>query len=125
MESKESKKSNKKLFIIVGAIAAVIVAVVITIVLIIVNGRPKLFGKWNAEGSSWYYDFTSDTEGLYGYHYDSIDYPAQKFTYVDNGDHLTITYEGFTTGMDLNYRLEGNKLIVTDSFGTDVTYIHE
>ena len=72
-----------------------------------------LVGQW-AYSTSFVYTFNEDKTG---------DYSGKKFTYEDNGTEISITYEGNTSPLVLKYRIEGNKLIVTDSFGKDVEYV--
>lgn len=126
MEEKVSKKkNNSKLIAIICAVAVVIVGVVIALILILGGKKNGLIGKWKAEYGSWYYNFTSETAGGYGT--DAFDIPDQPFTYQDNGDSFYIQYEGMSTGMTLNYRIEeeGQKLIVVDSFGNDTVYVRQ
>ncbi len=77
----------------------------------------SLIGQWGYE--NYVYDFTDATNGKY---MDSTDESAaMKFTYEATNDTLTITYEG-SDPMKLAYKIQGNELIVTDSFGSDVVY---
>ena len=113
----KSQKSNKKLYAIIAAAAVVVAGIIIAVVLIINAGKSKLLGRWQYEYGSWSYNFTSNSDGEY-----SVGEYSQKFTYKDNGDSVTIRYEGSDVDMTLNYRIEGDKLIVTDSFGSDTVY---
>ena len=45
-----------------------------------------------------------------------------KFTYEDDGKKVSILYNGNTVASDFEYRIEGDKLIIKDSFGKDVEY---
>lgn len=74
---------------------------------------PSLVGQW-AYGS-FVYDFQNDSVGSYC--------GTMNFKYKNSADSLYITYEGQTEPMALAYRLDGDKLIVTDSFGSDVEYV--
>lgn len=125
MEKAKEKKSNGGLIAIIAAAAVVVIGVVVALIFILGGNKGKLIGKWKAEYGSWYYNFTSETEGGYGT--DAFDIPDQAFTYKDNGDSFYIQYDGMTTGMTLNYRIEedGKKLIVVDSFGNDTVYVRE
>ncbi|MCR5832664.1 MAG: hypothetical protein K6G36_01820 [Candidatus Saccharibacteria bacterium] len=125
MEKAKEKKSNGGLIAIIAAAAVVVIGVVVALIFILGGNKGKLVGKWKSEYGSWYYNFTSETEGGYGT--DAFDIPDQPFTYTDNGDSITIQYEGVTSSMTLNYRLEddGKKLIVVDSFGSDTVYIRQ
>ena len=46
-----------------------------------------------------------------------------KFTYEDDGEEVTITYEGNTKSSIYSYKVEDNKLIIKDSFGNEVEYL--
>ena len=119
------KKNNSKLIAIISVVAIAVIGIVVALIFILGGKKNGLIGKWKSESGSWYYNFTSETEGGYGT--DAFDIPDQNFTYKDNGDSFYIQYEGVSTGMTLNYRIEddGKKLIVVDSFGTDVVYIRQ
>ena len=75
-----------------------------------------VIGKW--EYSSFVYTFNEDKTGTY----DALG-TTMNFTYEDDGSKLSILYTGNTSPLELNYRLDGNKLIITDSFGEEVEYI--
>ena len=75
-------------------------------------------GKW--EYQSYVYTFNEDKTGNYDYGNSGN---GMEFTYEDNGTELSITYKGNTSPLVLKYRKEGNKLIITDSFGKDVEYV--
>ena len=47
---------------------------------------------------------------------------TMKFTYKNTADSLYITYENSESPLVLAYRVDGDKLIVTDSNGLDVEY---
>lgn len=74
-----------------------------------------LIGKWGH--SSFVYTFNNDKSGEY-----DVAGRIMKFTYEDDGEQLSILYEGNTSPTVLKYRIDGNKLIITDSFGSDVEY---
>lgn len=73
-------------------------------------------GKWAY--SSFVYTFNKDKTGEY-----DVVGKIMKFTYEDDGQQLSILYEGNTEPLVLKYRIDGNKLIITDSFGSDVEYV--
>lgn len=77
--------------------------------------KNKLIGSWNHDG--YIYTFNSDKTGDY-----SLYGGKMKFTYEDDGENLSITFEGNTSPMTLPYKIEGKKLIITDSFGEEVIY---
>ena len=98
-----------------------IVLVLVLSVFILTGCEKKaegLVGKWAY--SSFVYTFNEDKTGTY----DAAG-TLMKFTYEDKGTSVSILYEGNTAPLELNYRIEGNKLIVTDSFGSDVEYIRK
>ncbi|MBR6532788.1 hypothetical protein IKT64_03445 [Candidatus Saccharibacteria bacterium] len=113
----KAQKSNGKIYAIIAAAAVAVVGIIVAVVLIINANRSKLIGKWLYEYGTWGYNFIDDDDGEY-----SVGEYSQKFTYKDNGDSVTIRYEGSDVDMTLNYRIEGDKLIVTDSFGSDTVY---
>ncbi len=88
--------------------------------LIVLTGCEKkaegLVGKWGY--NSFVYTFNEDKTGTY----DAAG-TLMNFTYEDLGTKVSILYTGNTSPLELNYRIEGNKLIVTDSFGKDVEYV--
>ena len=103
----------KKIVLIIGIILVVVVA---TIVFVKVgNKKEGLVGKW--EYSSFVYTFNKDKTGTY----DSLG-TEMEFTYEDDGSTVSILYNGNTSPLELKYTIEGDKLIITDSFGTDVEY---
>jgi len=75
-------------------------------------------GKW--EYQSYVYTFNEDKTGNYDYGNSG---KGMEFTYEDNGTELSILYTGNTSPLVLKYRIDGNKLIITDSFGKDVEYV--
>ena len=96
-----------------------IILVLVASVFILTGCEKKaegLVGKWGY--SSFVYTFNEDGTG----NYDAAG-TIMNFTYEDKGSSVSILYSGNTSPLELNYRIEGNKLIVTDSFGEDVEYI--
>lgn len=75
-----------------------------------------LVGKWTH--GDYVYTFNNDKTGSYEYGSNKM-----KFTYKDNGKKVSILYDGNTNSNDFEYRIEGKKLIIKDSFGSDVEYI--
>ena len=75
-----------------------------------------IIGKW--EYSSYVYTFNEDKTGTY----DALG-TLMNFTYEDNGSKISILYTGNTSPLELDYRIEDNKLIITDSFGEEIEYI--
>ena len=83
-------------------------------------GKDKntIVGSWAHD--SYVYTFNEDKTGNYDYGNSG---KGMEFTYEDNGTELSILYTGNTEPLVLKYRKEGNKLIITDSFGKDVEYV--
>ena len=79
--------------------------------------EPKtIIGSWQHK-SGYTYTFNADKTGTY-----SIDGRYSEFTYEDKGDSVSILYYGNTKASEYEYRIEGNKLIIKDTFGSDVEY---
>lgn len=80
--------------------------------------KSGIVGKWQSELGGYTYDFKNDGTGTY-----NMFGSETQFTYTDNGTSFAIKYAGSDYEMTLEYRIEGNKLIVKDSFGKDTNYI--
>lgn len=78
-------------------------------------GKKTIVGSWSH--SSYVYKFENNKTGSY-----TAGGVEMKFTYEDDGKKLSILYEGNTKASDYEYKIDGNKLIIKDSFGTDVEY---
>lgn len=81
------------------------------------NGSSNsVIGQWAHD--TYIYDFTDATNGKY-----IIDEnTTMEFTYEAKNDTLSILYKDNTEPMKLAYKIQGNDLIVTDSFGSEVVY---
>ena len=78
----------------------------------------SIVGEWVYGGSTEYvYKFNSDGTGSYGAY--GIE---MKFTYEDDGENVSILYDGNTMASKYAYKIEGKKLIIKDSLGNDVEY---
>ena len=78
--------------------------------------KNPIVGKWAyGSGESFMYTFNSD--GTCHYTANNKD-----CTYKVDGDKLSITYNGETASFDTTFKIEDNKLIIKDSFGSDVVY---
>ena len=78
----------------------------------------KLIGCWvSAELSFCAYNFLPDGKGFY-----SFGDAKKDFTYVDNGESVTIHYSGDFMPGAFRYTVEENILLIEDSFGTPVEY---
>lgn len=79
----------------------------------------SIVGTWEYETNSQYvYKFNKDKTGSYTAYGTEM-----KFTYEDKGTEVSILYDGNTNASTFEYRIEKNKLIINDSFGSEVTYI--
>ena len=77
----------------------------------------SIVGQWEYAAGGYVYTFNEDGTGTYAFGGSEM-----KFTYEDNGDSFSILYEGNTVATDLEYVINGNTLVVTDSFGSPVEY---
>ena len=76
-----------------------------------------LVGSWEYESGGFTYTFTEDGSGVY-----DVAGTKMKFTYTAENSVLSITYEGSTAPMQLEYVLSGDTLNVKDSGGNDTIY---
>ena len=77
--------------------------------------KATIVGSWDHSG--YVYTFNKDGSG----NYDALG-TKMEFTYEDKGDKVAIKYTGNTKATDYEYKIEGKKLIIKDSFGNDVEY---
>ena len=96
---------------------ALVFVIMIAITFLAGCGKDKItiVGSW--EHDSYVYTFKDDNTGSYvalGTKY--------EFTYEDSGTSISMLYTGNTAPLVLEYKIEGNKLIIKDSFGSDVEY---
>lgn len=141
----ETKKKNTKLIAIIAAIAVVVITLVVVLVFVL-GGKGKskngIVGKWTyASGAEYTYNFSENGAGSYGYcgaNYtpEECEQYTSHFTYTVNAGKkkdssesdravdgtIDFLYEGNTSPMTLEYHLEGDKLIVYDSFDEPVEY---
>lgn len=80
----------------------------------------SLIGSWKHETSDYTYKFNDDKTGSYSYGNTEM-----KFTYEDKGDKVSILYDGNNVASTFEYKIEGKKLLIKDSFGSDVVYIRK
>lgn len=76
------------------------------------EGGSELVGVW--KHGSYAYTFNEDGTGDYG--------EGFEFTYVDNGDTVTITYNESGAENEFKYSISGDKLLIEDSFGEEIEY---
>ena len=81
------------------------------------DAAAALVGSWEYEGSGFVYNFNADGTGTYDLGSDQM-----KFTYTATDKVLSITYDGMTEPMELEYKLDGDTLNVIDSLGSDTIY---
>lgn len=118
----ESKtKSKSRIFITIGVGVAVAVGVFFALFFLLGWNKNSLVGRWLQDGSAWEYNFISNTDGEYG---TASSLPA-KFTYSEDGSSITIKYDHDDKETTYKYRIDGDKLIITDSFGVDRTYLRQ
>lgn len=118
---RQEKKGKGKLIGIIAGAVVVIAAIVVTLILVLGNKNP-LIGKWLYEDGGWFYEFTDDTNGTYGYEGFG---EGNKFTYKTEDGKLKLLYNGATQDFEHKYRLDGNNLYVEDSFGEEVHYVKQ
>ena len=80
------------------------------------NKGNTIVGKW-AHGS-FIYTFNKDKTCSY-----SGGSTNMECTYEIDGDNISILYKGNTIPFKTTFKIDGKKLIIKDSFGTDVEYI--
>ena len=104
-------------------VAAIMTMLVVSLIALTGCGKDKekdknkLVGTWEYTSGLFSYQFNDDFTGAY-----NVGSQSMKFTYEDKGESIVIKYDGNSTPMELKYRIEDSKLIITDSFGSDVTY---
>ena len=79
------------------------------------KGANTIVGSWDHSG--FVYTFNKDKTGSY----DALG-NKMNFTYEDDGEKVSILYTGNTAASTYEYKIEGKKLIIKDSFGNDVEY---
>ncbi len=82
------------------------------------SGNP-IVGSWEYETGGYTYVFNEDGTGVY-----QLSSGDMKFTYeIKDGNVLSILYDGNTDPMELEFEIDGDRLNVKDSFGSDTIYI--
>ena len=79
--------------------------------------KKGIVGKWKHESSDYTYNFKSDGTGTYSYGSSSM-----EFTYEIEENQISITYKGNTIPFTTRYTIDGDKLNIIDSFGSDTIY---
>lgn len=83
-------------------------------------GVSKLIGSW--ESLTFKRAVYTFKEGGRGYY--SFLGAKKEFDYTDNGDSVKIHFVGDYAPNSFAYTVEGDKLLINDSFGTINTYIY-
>ena len=104
-------------------ILSIVLAVVFIASILVLTGCGKakdsdkapIIGSW--EHSGYVYTFNEDKTG----NYEAFG-SKMNFTYEDDGSKVTILYKGNTVPGTYEYKIDGEKLIIKDSFGDDVVY---
>ena len=84
------------------------------------NKEQGIVGSWYYNDNT-FYTFNADGTGSYT----AFGNLFGNFTYKESDGKLTLTYEGFTTPTDYNYKLEGNTLTILageGNLGGDTEY---
>ena len=79
------------------------------------DDTPAIVGTWDHDG--YVYKFNKDKTGSY-----DAKGIKMKFTYKDDGEKVSILYEGNTVASEYAYKIKGKTLIIKDSFDKDVEY---
>ena len=99
----------------------VVVVLVICSFTLVGCGKKGLVGKWEYQTGGYIYTFNDDGTGTY-----TIGTQEMKFTYTTSEEgetkKISITYEGNTSPLVLEYVLDGDTLNIKDSFGSDTIY---
>lgn len=96
-----------------------VIALLLIVLLTTACGAKGIVGKWKADGYSvdYFYIFNEDKTCAY-----EMSGAKLECTYEDDGSKVTILYQGNTNSNTFEYKIEGDTLIIKDSFGNDVKY---
>ena len=82
------------------------------------SSEASIIGSWECvDYKGAIYTFNTDGTGSY-----TFEGNVMNFTYTDNGDSVELKYETATVPSTHNYTVEGDRLLIEDSFGSTVTY---
>lgn len=84
------------------------------------ESKSSIVGVWKVESEENYdfrYVFNDDGTGYYAYMENQL-----PFTYEDKGDKVVIVYSGNPIESEIEYRIEGNTLIIKNEFGKEIKY---
>lgn len=80
--------------------------------------KPTIVGSWESvDISGAIYHFEKDGKG--SYEFAGAEMP---FTYTDDGKKVVLQYENSDAPNEYSYTIEGDKLLIEDSFGEIVEY---
>ncbi len=83
---------------------------------------PTIIGAWaNKDMPNYIYYFNEDGTG--SYYIDGGESDFWTYTFVDNGDSVTLDYGNDSTPNTFKYKLDGDSLSITDSFDEYVDYV--
>lgn len=112
----------KKLIIVVSIIIVVAIAIIIGLLFTTdsnISGNNSIVGSWSYKykGVTHTYVFNEDNTGTY-----EVSGSVMRFTYVDNGDSISIEYLGDTIPKQLEYSIKGKKLHIKTTVGKENVY---
>ena len=117
-------KKNKIIAAVCSVAVIAIIAIVIVVVVINNKGGNGIVGKWKYSGSEFsslgvdfVYTFNADGTGDY-----DMSGTKMSFTYIIDGDKLTINYNSSSAPFETEYEIKDNVLNVKDSGGNDTFY---
>ena len=82
------------------------------------EGAAALVGEWEYEGGRYTYLFNEDGTGTY-----TVGETVMAFTYEATDTELSILYDGNTSPFKTTYEVDGDRLNIRDSFGSDTIYV--
>ncbi len=82
------------------------------------EGAAALVGEWEYEGGRYTYLFNADGTGTY-----TVGETVMAFTYEATDTELSILYDGNTSPFKTTYEVDGDRLNIRDSFGSDTIYV--
>ena len=78
--------------------------------------KEAIVGTWEYESGGYTYVFKADGTG---------EYSGMAFTYTIDGSKLSILYTGNTAPFETEFSIEGDKLNIKDSSGSDTIYVRK
>lgn len=81
------------------------------------KSKAAIVGTWEYKGMEAAYVFNDDKTGKYVFFGQEL-----KFTYEDDGKVLKIKYDDADNVSEFQYTIDGKKLTIKDSLGSDVEY---